>query len=164
MGKRRKPTELELQRENKLQRIQAMYPPERVEKILKVEKAWEKMSYRLDLRNDRDPIWFNELQDKTRYELLQHENIQRLIHGAAKRWARLYKHRRLTFEDFLSVFYQTAWKVIDDYSWATDFYLYETMSRAIQKRGISVLRESRRDKRRVLHEALPLFDGWEDLI
>ncbi|WP_128083469.1 hypothetical protein [Paenibacillus sp. DMB5] len=91
-------------------------------------------------------------------ELLRFDPVRRLIYGAAYRWTNAYQDKRLTFEDFLSAFYEAVWRVIDAYTWATDFYLYETMSRAIQKRGLSILRATGTDKRRAFHEALPLAD------
>jgi RNA polymerase sigma factor (sigma-70 family) len=96
-------------------------------------------------------------------DLLSFEEIHKLIHGAAKRWARSWQNKRIPFEDFLSVFYEKAWEVIQDYTWATDFYLYETISEAINKRGKDLVRQATRtDRRKAFHEAYSLKEGFED--
>lgn len=144
--RRRKPSEIVQQREAKQKRIAAMYPRERVEKILRTEEKWGELSRAGDT-----------------YDLLRYDPIHRLIYGAAYRWGRAYHNKRIPFEDFLSVFYEAAWRAIERYTWATDFYLYETLSRDIQSRGMSIIRAAGRDKRKALHEALPLAEDFADL-
>lgn len=131
-----------------------MYPAERVEKIL--EERWGELSYTGQIYK----LLHFEYMIHNGKMVMQTEcaDVHRLIHGAAHRWARAYQHKRFPFEDFLSAFYETVWLVIKGYTWATDFYLYETMSQAIKKRGFSILRAAGRDKRRAFHEALPLAD------
>src|SRR5690606_6368532 len=108
-----KKTALDMQREDKLKRIKATYSADRVKKIIEIEDRWE----RLVVIGKAD-------------ELLKFNHVHRLIYGAAARWYKKYSFIRLTYEDFLSEFYEVIWKVIEGYTWATDFYLYETMVQA----------------------------------
>jgi hypothetical protein len=147
MGKviRRKTSEIQLQLESKRLRIKFMNN-KKAFKIQQTEKKWEELA-----------------QKDRKIELLQYEPIRSLIFGAANRWGCKYQNYRLTSDDFLSVFYQVAWKEIMSYTWATDFYLYETLSKAIQSQGRSLLRDSLvTHRRRAFHEALPLLDGFHE--
>ncbi|TVY00996.1 hypothetical protein FPZ49_32915 [Paenibacillus cremeus] len=137
-------------REGKRKRIAVTKSPGHVDKILRTEEKWGELSIKAHTR--REICLSNELLD---YDL-----VRRLIHGAAHRWARAYRDKRITFEDFLSSFYEAAWRVIERYTWATDFYLFETISNAIKRRGQSMLRAAGNDKRRAFHEALPLADDF----
>jgi len=141
-----KPSELYQQRDNKQKRIEAMYTRERVDKIIRTEEKLNELIY----SGQRD-------------DLLRYDPVHRLIYGAAYRWGRAYRNKRIPFEDFLSVFYETAWNTIENYTWVSDFYLYETLSRDIQSRGKSLIRAAMTDKRRVMHEASELSEGFKDL-
>lgn len=159
----KKPTDIEQQQASKQERIAAMYSRGYVAKILDVEKKWGLLARQ---GQSLKLLHFEYATDTKGKQVIRREcdAVHSLIHGAAIRWARLYKDKRIPFEDFLSAFYETAWQVIERYTWATDFYLYETLSKAIQKRGKAILRYCLgADCRKVLHESLPLVDGFEDL-
>lgn len=171
--RRRKPSEIEQQQASKQKRIAAMYSREQVDKIHRTEQKWKSLSYRI-ANEKKDPAtgewflvdaeWLRKVHQGRMDELLSFEPVHKLIHGAAYCWSRSNRDRRIPFDEFLSAFYEAVWKVIDGYTWATDFYLYETMSKAIQKRGKAILRDCLgADCRKVLHEALPLVDGFEEL-
>lgn len=146
MPRKKKPGAYTKQRELKNIRLQSMKNKGKIERIRSTEMKWEEL-----------------VMDGRANQLLKFEPVHKLIYGAATRWGRTYKKDRITFEDFLSVFYQAAWEVITAYTWTTEFFLYEMIVKAIQSRGKNLLRDSlKTDRRRVLHEALPLADGFEE--
>jgi len=99
--------------------------PDKVAYILSIEKLWETYAW-----------------DRT------DENMQRLInsfkfmmHRKAEAWHSRWKNKRLRKDDFLSIFYETAWKMCDDYCHYQDFYFYETLCLAIHRKGIDLTRK-----------------------
>jgi DNA-binding CsgD family transcriptional regulator len=139
-------SEIQQQKEKKNKRIEIMSNVQLAAKIYRTEKKWEELSQE------------GKLDDLLRYEL-----IDKLIYGASFRWGDKYHKSRLSKDDFLSVFYQAAWKEIERYTWHTDFFLYETLVKAIQSRGRSLLRDNlATDRRRAFHEALPLIEGFNE--
>jgi len=146
---RRELSELEQIQAAKRKRIEAMYSSQQVDKILLTEKQWE--SLKVEGRED------DLLLSDPSFDL-----VHRLIKGKARGWGRAYKNNRLTVEDFESCFYETVWLTIGNYSWTSEFYLYETIKIAIESRGKMILRKYlQTDRRRAFHEALPLIDGFE---
>lgn len=140
-------TEIEIMMESKRKRIER-FPKDRIDKILATEKKWADLALTVETGQTD--------------ELLRFSQIQKLVYGAACRWGKKYHCYRISTDDFLSVFYQAAWQTIDNYTWVTDFYLYETISKNIQNRGKSLLRDSlATDQRRSFHEALSLTEGFE---
>jgi hypothetical protein len=146
--RQKKPSVLKQLQESKDIRLNTMKNKSKVEKIREIEQQWRKLA----------------LVGKLDDLLVKSGTIHNYIHGAASRWGYAYKKNRLSRDDFLSAFYQAAWEdAITKYTWATEFFLYELIVKAIQSRGKNLLRDClHTDRRRTLHEALPLADGFEE--
>lgn len=122
--------------------------PDQVDYILSIEKLWEAYAWN---RTD--------------------ENMQRLLnsfkfmlHRKAEAGERKWKNKRLHKDDFLSVFYETAGKLCDDYCHYQAFYFYETLCLAIDRRGIDLTRKLTTKQGRFEVAALPLFDETADYL
>jgi hypothetical protein len=145
MPKRKKPSEFKQLLETKHKRLATMRNKAKADKILQTEKKWEKL------------VW-----DRRADELLQYEPVKNLIKGAASGWGRMYKRYRLSSHDFESVFYLAAWTVISNYTWETEFFLYEMIRQAIKSQGLNMLRDCFASCRGALHKALSLEEFYFD--
>jgi hypothetical protein len=145
MPKRKKPSELQQLLEDKRTRLAAMKNRAKADKILGTEGKWEKL------------VW-----DGRADELLEHDPVKKLIKGAASGWGRMYKKYRLSSHDFESVFYQVAWNVIANYTWATQFFLYEMIRQAINSQGMNLVRDCFASCRGAHHKALALEEFYVD--
>lgn len=99
--------------------------------VLQVEKLWE--NYALT----RSEI----AQDK----LLKH--LTEILRNKARAWGRRWNNCKLSAADFESVFFEEAWKLSDSYIHYGDFYFYETLILALERRAIDVVRKQTRTKR-----------------
>ncbi|MCY8938085.1 hypothetical protein [Peribacillus frigoritolerans] len=116
--------------------------PNKISYILQIEKLWE--SYALNRT------------DESRDKLLN--SLKFCIHQKAEAWERKWKNKRLYKEDFQTIFYETAWKLCDDYSHYQEFYFYETLCLAFKRRGIDLTRKLRTKQGRFEVNALPLLE------
>jgi len=156
---RRKPSEIQINLKNKRDRIEKSYGKNKVGKIIRIEKEWERRSFNSALQGSsalEDLLFFDPIRGEGFSEIVK------LMESTAKRWASKCHYLRLGYHDFLSRFYYTALKEIYRYSWAKAFYLYETLEKAFNNRAKDLIRWAKRDKRKSLHEALPLLDFYPD--
>lgn len=99
--------------------------------------------------------------DKSKYDLSQEalfKTLRTVIKSKSNKWARRWNNRRLGSADFESMFYDTFWKLCDTYSWYGEFYFYETLCLALERKAISLIRESTKTI-----QMLPLFDLPSDI-
>ncbi|MEK5282979.1 MULTISPECIES: helix-turn-helix domain-containing protein [Paenibacillus] len=148
----RRKTEIQQRQQEKHERLERIKNKDQAEKIKKVEREFNRLSYTLDKQQLKD----------SKDNLLTYPVVVNLINGYATRWGKRYKNNRLTREDFLSAFYEIAWTIVMDYSWLDPYYLYEQLKKGIQSRGKDILRSSKYDKRRAFHDSLSLKEGFED--
>lgn len=99
------------------------------------------------------------------------ENMQRLLnsfkfmlHRKAESWHNRWKNKRLHKDDFLSVFYEAAGELCDDYIHYQEFYFYETLCLVVHRRGIDLTRKLLRKQTHFEVAALPLFDETADYL
>ncbi|MBE7901088.1 sigma-70 family RNA polymerase sigma factor (plasmid) [Paenibacillus polymyxa] len=121
------------------------------DEVLIVEKKWAKLAYELDDR----------FRDKKR-DLITYPIVRNLLEREADRWSRTYRNKRLTREDFLSKFYETAWLTIEKYSWIHSTYLYIQIRTAIKSCAKDMLRAIDCNSRYAFHSSLSLAEGFED--
>ncbi|MCI3920402.1 hypothetical protein MO973_09160 [Paenibacillus sp. TRM 82003] len=151
MGKttkrRKKLTALGQQKADKRRRIDIMKNRAKAEKIIQTEEKW------IELQMEGRAV-----------ELLRYPHVERLLNGAAFGWSQAYRDKRLTYADFHSEFLEVVWLTIVHYEWASDFFLYEKIRKAIESRGKSLLRSTEYDVRKAFHEAVPLKNDFDEFM
>lgn len=133
-------TSLAAQKQAKRERLKHQYGRNMQARIRRVEAEWGRCA----LAGCLD-------------EVLAFDEVQALIKREAAEWARKTSYIRLDMADFMSEFYEAAWHVIDSYTWATDFYMYETLRLTFRSRALNLIKRSSRNKRKYDHTALPLL-------
>jgi hypothetical protein len=113
--------------------------------IVGTERAWKRWAMK-------------EISDR---EFFETKPIKDLFNNMLKRLERGWKNRRLCREDFEEVMLYAAVEVLYGYSWASDYYLYETIKLAIQREAIDVTRTVENRCNEIWANALPLSDGFD---
>lgn len=103
----------------------------------------------------------------TRYQVTEDFNplgkrIQSIIRGKARKYANLYRNRRLYEDDFESEFWVVAWELASETHYDGGTPYLDKLNRRLDSRAISVVRKTYTEKRRAFHEALPL-DKCQDM-
>ncbi|WP_028400507.1 sigma-70 family RNA polymerase sigma factor [Ectobacillus panaciterrae] len=127
--------------------------PEKAEYILKVEKMWETFALAFD-REDREQ----------RLEKLLIEfgfTIQTKAEALANRW----NNKKIPVADFEHEFWITAWLLCEEnYNHYTEFYLYETLLLALERKSVDVVRKYTNVKRQAVNtDSLPLLTEADNL-
>lgn len=79
----------------------------------------------------------------------------------SREWGKRTNNLRLGKADFESLFYDVVLKQIGEYSWANDFYLYETLTKSMDSRALDLIRKVKAKKRSTTNLAVPLLDDFE---
>lgn len=143
---RNKPDQLPLS-QKKLPGLQQR-KPNQVAHILRIEKLWENYAW--------NPT------DENLHRLLS--SVKFTIYRKAEAWHNRWKNKRLCKDDFLSAYYETAWKLCESYSHYQEFYFYETLCLAINRRGIDLTRKLLRKQTDFEVAAIPLLDETADYL
>ncbi|MFI8657995.1 hypothetical protein [Priestia megaterium] len=128
--------------EQKLQGLKRRCP-DRIKKnyILSIEKKWEAYAF-----NRTDENLMNNLLKALSYK----------IKVIAKYWEKNWNKQRLSASDFESVFYEAAFKLCEEYGWASEFYFYETLLLIFERRAIDLTRKFKTQRGRFEASILPL--------
>lgn len=84
------------------------------------------------------------------------QRIKGIIKGKARKFANRYRNRRLYEDDFESEFWKVAWELAleEQYDGGTPFI--DKLNNRLESRAISLVRSTKADSRRALHEAVPI--------
>lgn len=130
--------------EQKLQGLKRRCPESgREAYILAVEKKWE--AYAFDRANEN---LMNDLLKTLDYK----------IKVIAKYWGKNWKGKRLSAVEFESAFYESAFKLCDEYEWSSNFYFYETLLVILERRAIDLTRKVKTKRGQFEVNILPLTD------
>lgn len=125
------------------ERLKKKYKSERIRFIYKLEKGWD------DCADVRD---FGKV-----YKMLE-----KTIRGKAEYYGRKWSNKRLSQHDFESVFWETAWHIVEEYDGTGQYYLYETVTEAFKKRAGDIIRKATKTKQgRLESEALSIKEQTE---
>jgi len=111
--------------EKKIEGLKLRQSPQKVTFILAIEKVWEVYALNRTEKN------LNRLINAVEFSLQR----------KAESWGYKWENKRLSKDDFLSVFYETVWKLADSYTHYQNFYFYETLCLAIDRAGIDLTRK-----------------------
>lgn len=116
--------------------------PQKAEYILKVERVWEKYA-----------LAFGREQRAHLLDSLLRE-FQFVIQKKAKAMARKWGSKKIPEADFEHAFWITAWQLCEErYNHYTEFYLYETLLLALERKGMDIIRKHTKTKKRALNTA-----------
>ncbi|PEM14470.1 sigma-70 family RNA polymerase sigma factor [Bacillus wiedmannii] len=127
--------------------------PQKAEYILRIEKLWEEFA-----------MEFNQEAREQRLEKLLEElrfTIQTKAEALAKKWI----NKKISAEDLEHEFWITAWTLcIEKYNHYQDFYLYETLLLALERKSIDVIRKYTKTKKQAINaDSLPLLSKANNL-
>ncbi|MEC2943477.1 sigma-70 family RNA polymerase sigma factor [Bacillus cereus] len=151
--KREKKTHIQIQQEDKLERIKRIYNDKKVKQVLAVEKTWNKYALlRLKEGEDAFHIIFNDYL------------IGWLIQSTLNRFENAWKNKRIFRDDFESVFWEKLWSVCQEHSWNDEYYLYEKIRNSLECTGYNLIKAKlTTDKRRANHQNIDLMADLEKM-
>ncbi|EJQ98548.1 hypothetical protein [Bacillus cereus] len=150
---REKKTYIQLQQEDKLERIQRVYDAKQAKQILALEKIWGKYAM-LRLEEGRDAFRI----------LFRNFSINCLVRVNLNKFENAWKNKRIFRDDFESVFWEKLWHVCEEHSWADEFYLYEKITNALECVGYNLVRSKlKTDKRKANHQNVDLVEDLEKI-
>lgn len=149
--KREKKTHIQIQQEDKLERIKRIYNDKKVKQVLAVEKTWDKyVMLRLEKGEDAFYIIFNDylIRSLMRFTLNKFENA--------------WKNKRVFRDDFESVFWEKLWRIYQEHPWNDEYYLYEKIRKSFDCTGYNLIKSKlTTDKRRANHQLVVFcFDKY----
>lgn len=149
--KREKKTHIQIQQEDKLERIKRIYDDKKVKQMLAVEKTWDKYALlRLEEGEDAFHIIFNDYL------------IEWLIQTNLNKFENAWKNKRIYRDDFESVFREKLWHVCREHSWNDEYYLYEKIRKSLECTGYNLVKAKlTTDKRRANHQNVDLMADLE---
>ncbi|NUJ05044.1 sigma-70 family RNA polymerase sigma factor [Bacillus paranthracis] len=149
--KREKKTHIQIQQEDKLERIKRIYDDKKVKQVLAVEKTWDKYALlRLEEGEDAFHIIFNDYL------------IEWLIQTNLNKFENAWKNKRIYRDDFESVFREKLWHVCREHSWNDEYYLYEKIRKSLECTGYNLVKAKlTTDKRRANHQNVDLMADLE---
>ncbi|MDA2210238.1 sigma-70 family RNA polymerase sigma factor [Bacillus cereus] len=151
--KREKKTHIQIQQEDKLERIKRIYDDKKVKQVLAVEKTWNKYALlRLEEGEDAFHIIFNDYL------------IGWLIQTNLNKFENAWKNKRIYRDDFESVFWEKLWHVCREHSWNDEYYLYEKIRKSLECSGYNLVKAKlTTDKRRANHQNVDLMADLEKM-
>lgn len=149
--KREKKTHIQIQQEDKLERIKRIYNDKKVKQVLAVEKTWNKYAMlRLEKGEDAFYIVFNDYL------------IKSLMRSTLNKFENAWKNKRIFRDDFESVFWEKLWRVCQEHSWNDEYYLYEKIRKSLECTGRNLVKSKlRTDKRKANHQSVDLVADLE---
>ncbi|MBJ8080087.1 sigma-70 family RNA polymerase sigma factor [Bacillus cereus group sp. N14] len=151
--KREKKTHIQIQQEDKLERIKRIYDDKKVKQVLAVEKTWDKYALlRLEEGEDAFHIIFNDYL------------IGWLIQTNLNKFENAWKNKWIYRDDFESVFWEKLWHVCREHSWNDEYYLYEKIRKSLECTGYNLVKAKlTTDKRRANHQNVDLMADLEKM-
>ncbi|HDR8021687.1 TPA: sigma-70 family RNA polymerase sigma factor [Bacillus cereus] len=151
--KREKKTHIQIQQEDKLERIKRIYNDKKVKQVLAVEKTWDKYAMlRLEKGEDAFYIVFNDYL------------IKALMRSTLNKFENAWKNKRIFRDDFESVFWEKLWRVCQEHSWNDEYYLYEKIRKSLECTGYNLVKAKlTTDKRKANHQNIDLVEDLEKL-
>ncbi|EJS11811.1 hypothetical protein IKS_05156 [Bacillus cereus VDM062] len=148
---REKKTYIQLQREDKLERINRVYDDKKRKHILAVEKTWNKYAMlRLEEGENAFHIMFNDYL------------IGWLMQSTLNKFENAWKNKRIFRDDFESVFWEKLWSVCVEHSWNDEYYLYEKIRKSLECAGRNLVKSNlMTDKRKANHQNVDLVADLE---
>ncbi|PEK60779.1 hypothetical protein [Bacillus pseudomycoides] len=149
--KREKKTYIQIQQEDKLERIKRIYDDKKVKRVLAVEKAWNRYAMlRLEEGENAFYIMFNDYL------------IRGLIKSILNKFENAWKNKQIFRDDFESVFWEKLWRVCQEHSWNDEYYLYEKIRKSLECTGYNLIKSKlRTDKRKANHQNIDLVEDLE---
>ncbi|PEC59210.1 hypothetical protein [Bacillus wiedmannii] len=150
---REKKTYIQLQQEDKLERINRVYDDKKIKHILAVEKTWNKYAMlRLEEGENAFHIMFNDYL------------IGYLMQSTLNKFENAWKNKRIYRDDFESVFWEKLWRVCQEHSWNDEYYLYEKIRKSLECVGYNILKAKlTTDKRKANHQNVDLVADLEKI-
>lgn len=150
---REKKTYIQLQQEEKLERIKRIYNDRKVKQVLAVEKTWDKYAMlRLEKGEDAFYIIFNDYL------------IRSLMRSILNKFENAWKNKRIFRDDFESVFWEKLWHVCREHSWNDEYYLYEKIRKSLECTGCNLVKSRlTTDKRKANHQNVDLMADLEKI-
>ena len=151
--KREKKTHIQIQQEDKLERIKRIYNDKKVKQVLAVEKTWDKYAMlRLEKGEDAFYIVFNDYL------------IKALMRSTLNKFENAWKNKRIFRDDFESVFWEKLWRVCQEHSWNDEYYLYEKIRKSLECTGCNLVKAKlTTDKRKANHQNVDLVADLEKI-
>ncbi|WP_257144567.1 hypothetical protein [Bacillus toyonensis] len=149
--KREKKTYIQIQQEDKLERIKRIYNDKKVKQVFAVEKTWDKyVMLRLEKGEDAFYIIFNDYL------------IRSLMRSTLNKFENAWKNKRVFRDDFESVFWEKLWRIYQEHPWNDEYYLYEKIRRSFDCTGYNLIKSKlTTDKRRANHQLVVFcFDKY----
>ncbi|WP_144561533.1 sigma-70 family RNA polymerase sigma factor [Bacillus mycoides] len=146
-------TPIQLQQEDKLERIKRIYDDKKVKRVLAVEKAWNRYAMlRLEEGENAFYIMFNDYL------------IRGLIKSTLNKFENAWKNKRIFRDDFESVFWEKLWCICREHSWSDEYYLYEKIRKSLECTGYNLVKAKlTTDKRRANHQNVDLMADLEKI-
>ncbi|MGO5009300.1 sigma-70 family RNA polymerase sigma factor [Bacillus wiedmannii] len=150
---REKKTHIQMQQEDKLERIKRIYNDKKVKQVLAVEKTWDKYAMlRLEKEEDAFYIIFNDYL------------IRSLMRSTLNKFENAWKNKRIFRDDFESVFWEKLWHVCQEHSWNDEYYLYEKIRKSLECTGCNLVKSRlTTDKRKANHQNVDLMADLEKI-
>ncbi|PFN09330.1 hypothetical protein [Bacillus cereus] len=150
---REKKTYIQIQQEDKLERIKRIYDDKKVKQVLAVENAWNKYAMlRLDEGEDAFYIVFNNYL------------VKGLMRSILNKFESAWENKRIFRDDFESVFWEKLWHVCQEHSWNDEYYLYEKIRKSLECTGYNLVKSKlRTDKRKANHQNVDLIEDLEKI-
>ncbi|MGE7866668.1 sigma-70 family RNA polymerase sigma factor [Bacillus paramycoides] len=151
--KREKKTHIQIQQEDKLERIKRIYNDKKVKQVLAVEKSWNKYAMlRLEKGEDAFYIVFNDYL------------IKAMMRSTLNKFENAWKNKRIFRDDFESVFWEKLWHVCQEHSWNDEYYLYEKIRKSLECTGYNLIKAKlTTDKRKANHQNVDLVADLEKI-
>ncbi|MEN1937780.1 sigma-70 family RNA polymerase sigma factor [Paenibacillus sp. 102] len=151
--KKEKRTHIQIQQEDKVERIKRIYDDKKIKQVLAVEKTWNKYAMlRLDEGEDAFYIVFNNYL------------IKGLMRSILNKFESAWKNKRIFRDDFESVFWEKLWRVCQEHSWNDEYYLYEKIKKALECAAYNLIKSKlRTDKRKANHQNVDLVADLEKI-
>ncbi|MED0885339.1 sigma-70 family RNA polymerase sigma factor [Bacillus mycoides] len=151
--KREKKTHIQIQQEDKLERIKRIYNDKKVKQVLAVEKTWNKYAVlRLEKGEDAFYILFNDYL------------IKAMMRSILNKFENAWKNKRIFRDDFESVFWEKLWHVCQEHSWNDEYYLYEKIRKSLEYTGCNLVKAKlTTDKRKANHQNVDLMADLEKM-
>jgi hypothetical protein len=111
-------------------------PKKRIESQYKNNQAKLNFIYALEEKWD-EYLYYGEEDFTPLYNILQ-KRVERIAKNRAKYW----KNKRISHHDFESAYWEEIWRIVKDYDGLGEFYLYETILLAINRRSHDVTRNA----------------------
>ncbi|TWT07324.1 hypothetical protein FQV26_05800 [Planococcus sp. CPCC 101016] len=131
-----KKSKQQIQQESKKERIENY---KKKNAIINLENVWKKYAYK---RLENNELALN--------HILEHVTVVSMINRIGNTFYNAWrKNSRLTLNDFQSVLYERAWIIIENYSWDSNYYLFEHLNHGLIQSCKDLLRVEGLTKKRI---------------